>query len=163
ILEKKRAAIEVATGSATALIEAIKLIGIATTKAAPGDPYSLVARIAAALAAALTVVSAVTAGIARVKAIQIPEFWAGGEAQEGQLISVAERGKELAIGESGQSYMFDKHTVLFAPEKMRIFSNKETNKILEKQTINNVYEKSNNVSLTIAIDNERHKKYFKLN
>lgn len=163
ILEKRRAEMEVAAGSAVALVEAIKLIGIATATAAPGDPYTLVARIAAALAAALTVVSAVTAGIAKVKAIQIPEFWAGGEAQEGQLISVAERGRELAIGESGQTYMFDKHSVLFAPEKMRIFSNKETNKIIEKQTINNVYEKSNNVNLTIAIDNERHKKYFKLN
>ena len=69
----------------------------------------------------------------------------------------------MAIGESGQTYMFDKRSVLFAPEKMRIFSNKETNKIMEKQTINNTYEKSNNVNLTIAIDNERHKKYFKLN
>ena len=154
---------EVASGSAIALVEAIKLIGIATTKAAPGDPYSVAARIAAALAAALTVVSAVTAGIAKVKAIQIPEFWTGGEAQEGQLISVAERGRELAIGASGQTYMFDKHSVLFTPEKMRIFSNKETNKIMEKQTINNVYEKQSNINLTIAIDNERHKKYFKLN
>ena len=163
ILEKKRAKMEVAVGSARALVEAIKLLGIATSTAAPGDPYSVVARIAAALAAALTVVGAVTSGIAKVKAIQIPEFWAGGEAQEGQLISVAERGRELAIGESGQSYMFDKQSVIIAPENMRIFSNKETNKIMEKQTINNVYEKSNNVSLTIAIDNERHKKYFKLN
>ena len=163
ILEKKRVAMEVAAGSASALVEAIKLLGIATATAAPGDPYTVAARIAAALAAALTVVGAVIAGIAKVKAIQIPEFWAGGEAQEGQLISVAERGRELAIGESGQAYMFDKRSVLFTPEKMRIFSNKETNKILEKQTINNVYEKSNNVSLTIAIDNERHKKYFKLN
>ncbi|HOG19777.1 MAG TPA: hypothetical protein PKW37_04990, partial [Salinivirgaceae bacterium] len=163
VLAKKKAAMEVATGSATALVEAIKLIGIATTKAAPGDPYSVAARIAAALAAALTVVGAVISGIAKVKAIQIPEFWAGGEAQEGQLISVAERGRELAVGESGKSYMFDKQSVIVAPEKMRIFSNKETKQIMEKQTINNVYEKSNNVSLTIAIDNERHKKYFKLN
>lgn len=163
ILEKKKAAMEVATGSATALVEAIKLIGIATTTAAPGDPYSLVARIAAALAAALTVVGAVTAGIAKVKSIQIPQFWAGGEAQEGQLISVAERGKELAVGESGKSYMFDKHSVLVAPEKMRIFSNKETKQIMEKQTINNTYEKQSNVNLTLTIDNERHKKYFKLN
>ncbi|HPW67746.1 MAG TPA: hypothetical protein PLS84_11795, partial [Salinivirgaceae bacterium] len=163
ILEKKRAAMEVAAGSARALVEAIKLLGIATATAAPGDPYTVAARIAAALAAALTVVSAVTAGIARVKAIQIPEFWAGGEAQEGQLISVAERGRELAIGESGQTYMFDKQSVIIAPENMRIFSNKETKQIMEKQTINNVYEKSNNVNLTIAIDNERHKKYFKLN
>jgi len=153
----------VATGSATALVEAIKLIGIATTTAAPGDPYSLVARIAAALAAALTVVGAVTSGIARVKAIEIPQFWAGGEAQEGQLISVAERGKELAVGESGKSYMFDKQSVLVAPEKMRIFSNKETKQIMEKQTINNTYEKQSNVNLTVNIDNERIKKYFKLN
>lgn len=163
ILAKKKAEMEVAAGSASSLVEAIKLIGIATTTAAPGDPYSLVARIAAALAAALTVVGAVTAGIAKVKAIQIPQFWAGGEAQEGQLISVAERGKEMAVGESGQSYMFDKQSVLVAPEKMRIFSNKETKQIMEKQTINNTYEKSNNVSLTVNIDNERHKKYFKLN
>ena len=163
ILEKKRVAMEVAAGSARALVEAIKLLGIATATAAPGDPYTVAVRIAAALAAALTVVSAVIAGIAKVKAIQIPEFWAGGEAQEGQLISVAERGRELAVGESGQTYMFDKRSVLIAPENMRIFSNKETNKIMEKQTINNVYEKSNNVNLTIAIDNERHKKYFKLN
>ena len=154
---------EVAAGSATALVEAIKLIGIATTTAAPGDPYSLVARIAAALAAALTVVGAVTAGIARVKAIEIPEFWQGGEAEEGQLISVAERGKELAVGESGKTYLFDKKSVLVAPERMRIFSNYETNKILEKQTINNVYEKHSNVNLTVTIDNERIKKYFKLN
>ena len=76
---------EVAAGSATALVEAIKLIGIATRTAAPGDPYTLVARIAAALAAAATVVGAVTAGIAKVKAIQIPQFWAGGEAQEGSI------------------------------------------------------------------------------
>ncbi|NLE04126.1 MAG: hypothetical protein GX638_04890, partial [Crenarchaeota archaeon] len=163
ILEKKRVAMEVAAGSASALVEAIKLLGIATATAAPGDPYTVAARIAAALAAALTVVGAVIAGIAKVKAIQIPEFWAGGEAQEGQLISVAERGRELAVGESGQTYMFDKQSVIIAPENMRIFSNKETNKIMEKQTINNVYEKSNNVNLTIAIDNERHKKYFKLN
>jgi len=163
ILAKKKAAMDVAAGSASALVEAIKLIGIATTTAAPGDPYSLVARIAAALAAALTVVGAVTAGISKVKAIEIPEFFTGGEAQEGQLISVAERGKEMAVGESGQTYMFDKRSVIIAPENMRIFSNKETNKIMEKQTINNVYEKSNNVNLTIAIDNERHKKYFKLN
>lgn len=163
ILEKQKAAVEVATGSATALVEAIKLIGIATTTAAPGDPYSLVARIAAALAAALTVVGAVTSGIARVKAIEIPQFWAGGEAQEGQLISVAERGKELAVGESGKSYMFDKQSVLVAPEKMRIFSNKETKQIMEKQTINNTYEKQSNVNLTVNIDNERIRKYFKLN
>ncbi len=163
ILAKEKAAMDVAAGSASALVEAIKLIGIATTTAAPGDPYSLVARIAAALAAALTVVGAVTAGISKVKAIEIPEFFTGGEAQEGQLISVAERGKEMAVGESGQTYMFDKRSVIIAPENMRIFSNKETNKIMEKQTINNVYEKSNNVNLTIAIDNERHKKYFKLN
>ena len=58
---------EVAAGSASALVEAIKLIGIATRTAAPGDPYTLVARIAAALAAAATVVGAVTAGIAKVK------------------------------------------------------------------------------------------------
>jgi hypothetical protein len=163
ILAKKKAAMEVAAGSASALVEAIKLIGIATTAAAPGDPYSLVARIAAALAAALTVVGAVTSGIAKVKAIEIPQFWAGGEAQEGQLISVAERGKELAVGESGKSYMFDKQSVLVAPEKMRIFSNKETRQITEKQTINNTYEKQSNVNLTVNIDNERHKKYFKLN
>lgn len=163
ILAKKQAEMEVAAGSASALVEAIKLIGIATTTAAPGDPYSLVARIAAALAAALTVVGAVTAGIARVKAIEIPQFWAGGEAQEGQLISVAERGEELAVGKSGKSYMFDKHSVLVAPEKMRIFSNKETKQIMEKQTINNTYEKQSNVNLTVNIDNERHKKYFKLN
>ncbi len=163
MLEKRKAEMEIAAGSATALVEAIKLIGIATATAAPGDPYSLVARIAAALAAALTVVSAVTAGIAKVKAIQIPEFWAGGEAEEGQLISVAERGRELAVGESGKSYLFDKKSVLVAPERMRIFSNYETNKILEKQTINNVYEKQSNVNLTVTIDNERIKKYFKLN
>ena len=163
ILEKKKVAMEVAAGSATALVEAVKLIGIATTAAAPGDPYSLVARIAAALAASLTVVGAVITGIAKVKAIDIPQFWSGGEAQEGQLISVAERGNELAVGESGQSYMFDKQSVLVAPEKMRIFSNKETKQIMEKQTINNTYEKSNNVNLTVSIDNERHKKYFKLN
>lgn len=163
ILAKKKAAMEVAAGSASALVEAIKLIGIATTTAAPGDPYSLVARIAAALAAALTVVGAVTAGIAKVKAIEIPQFFTGGEAQEGQLISVAERGKELAVGESGKSYMFDKQSVLVAPEKMRIFSNKETSQIMEKQTINNNYEKQSNVNLTVNIDNERIKKYFKLN
>jgi hypothetical protein len=163
ILEKRKAEMEIAAGSATALVEALKLIGIATATAAPGDPYSLVARIAAALAAALTVVGAVTAGIARVKAIEIPEFWQGGEAEEGQLISVAERGKELAVGESGKSYLFDKKSVLVAPERMRIFSNYETNKILEKQTINNVYEKQSNVNLTVTIDNERIKKYFKLN
>ena len=163
ILEKRKAEIEIAAGSAKALVEAIKLIGIATTTAAPGDPYTLVARIAAALAAALTVVGAVTAGIAKVKAIEIPEFWQGGEAEEGQLISVAERGKELAIGESGKTYLFDKKSVLVAPERMRIFSNYETNKILEKQTINNVYEKHSNVNLTVTIDNERIKKYFKLN
>jgi len=163
ILAKKQAEMEVAAGSAIALVEAIKLIGIATTTAAPGDPYTLVARIAAALAAALTVVGAVTAGIARVKAIEISQFWAGGEAQEGQLISVAERGEELAVGKSGKSYMFDKHSVLVAPEKMRIFSNKETKQIMEKQTINNTYEKQSNVNLTVNIDNERHKKYFKLN
>lgn len=163
ILAKKKAEMEVAAGSASALVEAIKLIGIATTTAAPGDPYSLVARIAAALAAALTVVTATTTGIAKVKAIGIPQFWAGGEAQEGQLISVAERGKELAVGESGKSYMFDKQSIIVAPEKMRIFSNKETKQIMEKQTINNTYEKQSNVNLTIAIDNERHKKYFKLN
>lgn len=163
ILAKKKAKMEVAAGSASALVEAIKLIGIATTTAAPGDPYSLAARIAAALAAALTVVGAVTTGIAKVKAIEIPQFWAGGEAQEGQLISVAERGKELAVGKSGKSYMFDKRSVFVAPEKMRIFSNKETKQIMEKQTINNNYEKSNNVNLTVNIDNERHKKYFKLN
>jgi hypothetical protein len=163
ILAKKKAAMEVAVGSATALIDAIKLIGIATTAAAPGDPYSLVARIAAALAAALTVVGAVTSGIAKVKAIEIPQFFTGGEAQEGQLISVAERGKELAVGESGKSYMFDKQSVLVAPEKMRIFSNKETKQIMEKQTINNNYEKQSNVNLTVNIDNERIKKYFKLN
>ena len=163
ILAKKKAAMEVATGSATALVEAIKLIGIATTTAAPGDPYSLVARIAAALAAALTVVGAVTTGIAKVKAIEIPQFWAGGEAQEGQLISVAERGRELAVGESGKSYMFDKQSVIVAPEKMRIFSNKETKQIEKSQTINNNYEKQSNVNLTVNIDNERIKKYFKLN
>jgi hypothetical protein len=163
ILAKKQAEMEVAAGSASALIEAIKLIGIATTTAAPGDPYSLAARIAAALAAALTVVGAVTAGIARVKAIEIPQFWAGGEAQEGQLISVAERGEELAVGKSGKSYMFDKQSVIVAPEKMRIFSNRETKQIMEKQTINNNYEKQSNVNLTVNIDNERHKKYFKLN
>lgn len=162
ILAKKQAQMEVAAGSATALVEAIKLIGIATTTAAPGDPYSLAARIAAALAAALTVVGAVTAGIARVKAIEIPQFWAGGEAQEGQLISVAERGEELAVGKSGKSYMFDKQSVIVAPEKMRIFSNRETKQIMEKQTINNNYEKQSNVNLTVNIDNERHKKYFKL-
>jgi hypothetical protein len=163
ILAKKQAQMEVAAGSASALIEAIKLIGIATTTAAPGDPYSLAARIAAALAAALTVVGAVTAGIAKVKAIEIPQFWAGGEAQEGQLISVAERGEELAVGKSGKSYMFDKQSVIVAPEKMRIFSNRETKQIMEKQTINNNYEKQSNVNLTVNIDNERHKKYFKLN
>jgi hypothetical protein len=163
ILEKRKAEMEIAAGSATALVEALKLIGIATATAAPGDPYSLVARIAAALAAALTVVGAVTAGIARVKAIEIPEFWQGGEVEEGQIISVAERGKELAVGESGKAYLFDKKSVLVAPERMRIFSNYETNKILEKQTINNVYEKQSNVNLTVTIDNERIKKYFKLN
>lgn len=162
ILAKKKAEMEVAAGSASALVEAIKLIGIATTTAAPGDPYSLAARIAAALAAALTVVTATTAGIAKVKAIEIPQFWTGGEAQEGQIISVAERGKELAVGESGTSYMFDKRSVFVAPEKMRIFSNKETKQIMEKQTINNNYEKQSNVNLTVNIDNERHKKYFKL-
>ena len=51
----------------------------------------------------------------------------------------------MAVGESGQSYMFDKQSVLVAPEKMRIFSNQETKQIMEKQTINNTYEKSNNV------------------
>lgn len=163
ILQRKKAAMEVAAGSATALVDAIKLIGIATTAAAPGDPYSLVARIAAALAAALTVVGAVTAGIAKVKAIEIPQFFTGGEAQEGQIISVAERGKEIAVGESGKSYMFDRQSVIVAPEKMRIFSNKETKQIMEKQTINNNYEKQSNVNLTVNIDNERHKKYFKLN
>jgi len=70
-IKKRQAQLEIAMQNAQALAEAARLIAIATTTASKGgDPYTVAGRIAAALAAAMTVAGAVVSTIAKAKQLK---------------------------------------------------------------------------------------------
>lgn len=156
-IARRKAKVDLAITIAKSSADVAAAIAAAALTSAPGDPYTVAVRVAAAVAAVVAAGAAVASAAAKIGTI--PAFEHGGRPKRGDVFRAGERGYEVGIGQSGRSYLFARDGVYMAPEPMRIHPHGDS-----VQMVNN-YNKAVTLrnSLTVKVlDNKRIEKYFGL-